>query len=96
MLTRSLMLAAGVALCAPANAANYECVKQETAVALNDHDIGIANREAAVAEMKAEIAQTGGSTDEQKSVLEAFEEKLAKMKDKRAGLIDECAGKAAP
>ena len=46
--------------------------------------------------MKAEITESGGSTDDQTKVLKTFEDKLAKMKDARAILVKECSGTAAP
>jgi len=84
MLRSALVFAVAMVLAAQsATAADYKCAKKETNVALNDHDIAIAEREASVKEMKAEIAEGGGSTDDQKKVLKSFEDKLAKMKDAR-------------
>ena len=97
MLRSAVVLSVTIGLAAPAAlAADYRCAKKETNVALNDHDIRIAKSEASIAEMKAEIAQSGGSTDDQGKVLASFEDKLAKIKGARAALIEECAGKPAP
>ena len=79
-----------------APAADYKCAKKETNVALNDHDIDIAQREANIKEMKAEIADSGGSTDDQTKVLKTFEDKLAKMKGAREILVKECSAAATP
>ncbi len=91
-----MILVTGAALSSPVLAASYKCANESTAVALNDHDIRIAKSEASIAEMKAEIAQSGGSTDDQGKVLASFEDKVAKIKGARAALIEECAGKPAP
>ena len=97
MLRSALVFAAAMVLAAqPAPAADYKCAKKETNVALNDHDIAIAEREASIKEMKAEIAEGGGSTDDQTKVLKSFEDKLAKMKDARETLVKECSAAATP
>ena len=87
----AMMLAAQVA-----SAADYKCAKKETNVALNGHDMGIAERESSIKEMKAEISDSGGSTDDQAKVLKLLEDKLAKMKDSRERLVKECNGETAP
>jgi len=81
-------------LCSTAEAADYDCPKPETAEALKKADANIADREAAIAEMKSEITDTGGSTDQQKKALEQFEEKLAKAKEGRIKLAAECHDKS--
>ena len=97
MLRSAVFLAVAIGLAAQAaTAADYKCTKKETNVALNDHDIGIAEREASIKEMKAEITASGGSTDDQTKVLKSFEDKLAKMKDARELLVKECGGEAVP
>jgi hypothetical protein len=97
MLRSTLVLAVTIGLAAPAAlAADYKCAKKETNVALNDHDMGITEREASIKEMKAEIAESGGSTDDQTKVLKSFEDKLTKMKEARDRLVKECGGEAAP
>ena len=78
----------------PTFAATEECASKETAAALAAHDKNVAAREENIAEMRQEIAQTGGSTDDQKKVLQAFEDKIEQMKTKRAALVEACAGKA--
>lgn len=97
MLRSALALAAAMALAAPsALAADYRCAKKETSVALNDHDIAIAEREASIKEMKTEISEGGGSTDDQSKVLKSFEDKLARMKGAREALVKECGAGATP
>ncbi len=78
----------------PTFAATEECASKETAAALAAHDQNVAAREANIAEMRKEIAQTGGSTDDQKKVLQSFEDKIEQMKTKRAALVEACADKA--
>lgn len=95
MLTGATIFVIGSAVLSPATAVSYDCPSKSTAVVLNDHDIAIAKREASIAEMRAEIVDAGGSTDDQRKLLESLQGKLATMKDARAKLIDECAGKAA-
>jgi hypothetical protein len=91
MLRSALVLAVAMVLATQsAKAADYKCAKKETNVALNDHDMAIAERESSIKEMKAEITDGGGSTDDQAKVLKSFEDKLAKMKDTREGLVKEC------
>jgi len=80
----------------PALAATYDCADKAAAAALAAHDEAVATREANIAEMKAEIAQSGGTTDDQKKVLKSFEDKLGQNKEQRATLIAACASKAAP
>ncbi|MBC7831043.1 MAG: hypothetical protein H7Y62_03390 [Hyphomicrobium sp.] len=97
MLRSALVFAVAMVLAAQsAPAADYKCANKETNVALNDHDIAIAEREGSIKEMKAEITESGGSTDDQTKVLKTFEDKLAKMKDAREILVKECSGTAAP
>jgi hypothetical protein len=97
MLRSAVVLAVAMGLTAPsAWAADYKCAKKETNVALNDHDIGITEREASIKEMKTEISDSGGSTDDQTKVLKLLEDKLAKMKESRERLVKECSGEAAP
>ena len=97
MLRSAVVLAVIIGLAAPAaRAADYKCAKKETNVALNDHDMGIAERESSIKEMKAEISDSGGSTDDQTKVLKSFEDKLAKVKEARERLVKECSGEAAP
>jgi hypothetical protein len=91
MLRSALVLAVAMVLAAQsAKAADYKCAKKETNVALNDHDLAIAERQSSIKEMKTEITEGGGSTDDQAKVLKSFEDKLAKMKDTREGLVKEC------
>ena len=91
MLRSALVFAVAMVLAAQsATAADYKCAKKETNVALNDHDIAIAERESSIKEMKTEIAEGGGSTDDQTKVLKSFEDKLAKVKDSRESLVKEC------
>ena len=95
MLRSTLVFAVAMVLAAePAPAADYKCAKKETNVALNDHDIAIAQRESNIKEMKAEITEGGGSTDDQTKVLKSFEDKLAKVKDSRESLVKECSAAA--
>ena len=95
MLRSTLVFAVAMVLAAePAPAADYKCAKKETNVALNDHDIAIAERESSIKEMKTEIAEGGGSTDDQTKVLRSFEDKLAKVKDSRESLVKECSAAA--
>jgi hypothetical protein len=98
MLKPVLILVAGVLLLpsAPVVAADYGCAQKEIGTRLNDSDIEIKKREGVVAEIKAEIQESGGSTDQHKKALEAFEEKLAKAKATRETLLKECNGKSAP
>jgi hypothetical protein len=91
MLRSALVLAVAMVLATQSSAAaDYKCAKKETNVALNDHDMAIAERQSSIKEMKAEITEGGGSTDDQLKVLKSFEDKLAKMKDSRANLVKEC------
>ena len=97
MLRSALIFAVAMVLAAPsAPAADYKCVKKETNVALNDHDIAIAERESSIKEMKAEITEGGGSTDDQTKVLKSLEDKLAKAKAAREVLVKDCSATAAP
>ena len=97
MLRSALVFAVAMVLAAQsATAADYKCAKKETNVALNDHDIAVAEREASIKEMKAEITDSGGSTDDQTKVLKSFEDKLAKMKGAHEILVKECSTAAAP
>jgi hypothetical protein len=97
MLRSAVVLAVAMGLTAPsAWAADYKCAKKETNVALNDHDLGIAEREASIKEMKTEISDSGGSTDDQTKVLKLLEDKLAKMRESRERLVKECSGEGAP
>jgi hypothetical protein len=97
MLRSALIFAVAMVLAAQsAPAADYKCAKKETNVALNDHDLAIAERQSSIKEMKTEITEGGGSTDDQAKVLKSFEDKLAKMKDTREGLVKECSAAAAP
>jgi hypothetical protein len=97
MLRSAVVLAVAMLLAAQAaRAADYKCAKKETNVALNDHDLGIAERKSSIKEMKAEISDSGGSTDDQTKVLKSIEDKLAKMKESRERLVKECSGEAAP
>ncbi|HET6320873.1 MAG TPA: hypothetical protein VFF87_02370 [Hyphomicrobium sp.] len=88
------ILAAVIALasCGPAMAADYDCKDQSTATALKQIDISISKREAAVAEMKKEMSEAGGSTKEHDKAVNTFEEKVKQAKDKRAALLAECKG----
>ena len=55
MLRSAVLLAVAMGLAAPSVwAADYKCAKKETNVALNDHDLGIAERESSIKEMKTE------------------------------------------
>ena len=97
MLRSALVFAAALVLATQsAPAADYKCAKKETNVTLNDHDLGIAERESSIKEMKTEISDSGGSTDDQTKVLKLLEDKLAKMKESRERLVKECSGEAAP
>ncbi len=97
MLRSALVFAVTVVFAAQsAPAADYKCAKKETNVALNDHDIAIAQRETSIKEMKVEITEGGGSTDDQTKVLKSFEDKLAKIKDARGILVKECSAAATP
>ena len=97
MLRSALVFAVAMVLAAQsAPAADYKCAKKETNVALNDHDIAIAERESSIKEMKAEITEGGGSTDDQTKVLESLEDKLANAKAAREVLVKECSATAAP
>jgi hypothetical protein len=97
MLRSAVVLAVAMGLTAPSVwSADYKCAKKETNVALNDHDLGIAERESSIKEMKTEISDSGGSTDDQTKVLKLLEDKLAKMKEARERLVKECSGEAAP
>lgn len=90
------VLAVGVTLLAqPVLAAQYNCAKKEMGVKLNDYDIAIKQREEVVAEIKGEIKDTGGSTEQQKQALQSLEEKLAKAKADREALLAECDAKPA-
>jgi hypothetical protein len=80
----------------PACAAEYNCATKETGIKLNDYDIGIAKREAAIADMREEIKSGGGSTEQQKKALESYEAKLAKVKSEREALLKDCSAKTAP
>lgn len=80
----------------PAYAAEYNCAAKETGTKLNDYDIGIAKREAAIAEMRGEIKDGGGSTEQQKKALESYEAKLAKVMSEHEALLKECAAKTVP
>ena len=95
MLRSTLVFAVAMVLAAQsATAEDYKCAKKETNVALNDHDIAIAERESSIKEMKTEITEGGGSTDDQTKVLKSFEDKLAKVKDSRESLVKECSAPA--
>lgn len=97
MLKFVTLLAASVALLAsPSVAAPYDCAKKETAAKLNDHDIIIGKRESAIAEMKGEIKDGGGATEQQTKALQSFEDKLAKVKAERETLLKECTAQSAP
>ncbi len=97
MLRSAVLLAVAMGLAAPSVwAADYKCAKKETNVALNDHDLGIAERESSIKEMKTEISDSGGSTDDQTKVLKLLEDKVAKMKEARERLVKECSEGAAP
>jgi hypothetical protein len=97
MLRSALVFAVTVVFAAQsAPAADYKCAKKETNVALNDHDIAIAARESNIKEMKTEIAEGGGSTDDQTKVLQSLEDKLVKAKAAREVLVKECSATAAP
>lgn len=80
----------------PAYAAEYNCADKTTGAKLNDYDIGIGKREAAIAEMRGEIKDGGGATEQQKKALESYEAKLAKVKSEREALLKECAAKTVP
>jgi hypothetical protein len=85
---------AGVLLLAPAVcAADYSCASKEIGAKLNDYDSKIAGREAAIAEMRAEIKEGGGATDQQTKAVAAFEEKVATAKAEREALLKECNAK---
>ncbi len=91
-----LVAAATVLLALPASAAEYNCAEKATGTKLNDLDITISKREAAITEMKEEVTAGGGSTEQQKKALGSFEEKLAKAKADREALLKECNAKSAP
>lgn len=76
---------AGLLFCAPAVLAADDC--SET---LKKLDTNIAGRGEAIAEMKAEISESGGTTDEQKKVLDTLEAKLAEVQAERAALAGKC------
>lgn len=87
----AFILVASVALAAvPARAAEYACARKETGTKLNDYAISIGDREAAIKEMREEIKDGGGATDQQKKALAGFEEKLAKAKSDRDALLKTC------
>ncbi len=89
------ILAVGILLVVqPAHAADYNCAQKETGAKLNDYDITVGKREAAIAEMQGEIKDGGGATEQQKKALRSFEEKLAKVKAERAALLTECPAKS--
>ncbi len=91
----AIVIFTGLAMLSPvAHGADYNCAKPETTEALKKADSNIADREAAIAEMKGEIKETGGSTEEQKKALQGFEDKLAKAKEDRAKLASECSEKS--
>lgn len=92
MRKRTILAVVALASCGPAIAADYDCKDQSTATALKQVDISISKREAAVAEMKKEMSEAGGSTKEHDKAVNTFEEKVKQAKDKRAALLAECKG----
>ena len=91
MLKPSTLLAAcAVLLATPTFAADYKCADKAVGVKLNDFDIAIKNRSEAIGEMKDEIKQAGGSTEEHKKAIQILEEKLTKARADRAALLKEC------
>ena len=97
MLRSALVFAAALVLATQsAPAEDYKCAKKETNVALNDHDIAVAARESNIKEMKTEIAEGGGSTDDQTKVLKSLEDKLAKAMAAREILVKDCSAAATP
>lgn len=91
-----LIAAAALLMAAPAFAADYKCANKDTSTKLNDYDIEIKEREEVVAEIKAEIKDSGGTTEQHKQALQSFEDKLEKVRQVRAELLRECAAKTAP
>ena len=93
MRKRAILTAAiALASCGPALAASYDCKDQSTATALKQVDISISKREAAIAEMKKEMSDAGGSTNEHDKAVATFEEKVKQAKEKRTALLAECKG----
>lgn len=92
----SILAVSAALLAQPAVAAEYDCANKDTVVKLNGYDITIGKREGAIAEMKGEIKDTGGATEQQKKALASFEEKLEQVKKARAELIKDCPEKTAP
>jgi len=93
MRKRAILAAIALAFCGPAMAAEYDCKDKGTDTALKEADISISKREAAIAEMKKEMSEAGGSTNEHDKALATFEEKLKQAKEKRATLLADCAVK---
>ncbi len=91
MLKMSALIAVCAALLAgPTLAADYKCADKATNVKLNDFDIAIKNRSEAISEMKDEIKQAGGSTEEHKKAIEILEQKLTQAKADREALLVQC------
>ena len=85
------LFAAGIMLAAASSAAaDYKCIDEKMSARIQQHDISIKDREAAVAEMRTEIKDGGGATDQQKKALTGFEEKLASAKTAREELLKLC------
>lgn len=92
----AIALAVIVSVPATVQAADYKCADAKINTAINDADISISKRENVIAEMKKEIKDTGGSTPQHDKAITHFEEKLAKLKEKREALMKECKGEASP
>lgn len=91
-----LIAAAALLVAAPALAADYKCANIDTRTRLNDYDIEIKQREGVVEEIKGEIKDSGGTTEQHKQALQSFEDKLEQVKKARAELIKECPAKTEP
>lgn len=74
----------------PVRAVDYNCIQKETGTKLNDYDTSIADRTAAIAEMREEVKAGGGATEQQQKALTGFEEQLAKAKADREALLKTC------
>jgi len=90
MWKRAILAAIALTSCGSVMAADYDCRDQSTATALGKVDVSISKREAAIAEMKKEMSDAGGSTNEHDRAVATFEEKLKQAKEQRAILLTEC------
>ncbi|MFN3625166.1 MAG: hypothetical protein ACK4TP_14020 [Hyphomicrobium sp.] len=91
-----LIAAATLLVAEPALASDYKCADKDTSTKLNDYDIEIKDRADVVAEIRAEIQESGGSTEQHKQALQTFEDKLAKATADRAALLKECGAESTP